>query len=322
MSAKARFIADVVQTGTVLGLDANLGPDVAAEVMGGVGGENRGGRTYWRSYGLVEVGWYHRQRGLGWQGEHLAVQAHRLEHGEDWLDDAVAARYGRFGGLLMFDELQAELALRRVELVRVGGPESGSQQYWQPESQVTLHVGVEFRPGSVQKVFTAFGQDFTISFDGDHRVVWQQVKALAVMPVERRIRWAAEEAPEDFRSWWRYCARLAAGRTASHDELRERAGFVDLVFWMWEHGLAEGVYTAKEIAYLRAGFVARLEELHPELVLPSHDEVVGACLDHVSEAMTRDDKNLLDAARLLRHGLTDASRFDALYGRRRLISRR
>lgn len=86
---------------------------------------------------------------------------------------------------------------------------------------------------------------------------------------------------------------------------------------MGDHGLREGVYTAKEIAYLRAQFVARLEELYPELALPSHDDVVGACLDHVGDAMTRDDKNLVDAARLLRHGLTDTSRFDAVYVRRR-----
>ncbi|MDX8144061.1 hypothetical protein SK854_18225 [Lentzea sp. BCCO 10_0061] len=321
MSAKAGFFADVVQTGTVLGLDANLGPDVAAEVMGGLGGENRGGRTYWRSYGLVEVGWYWRERELGWQGEHLAVQAHRLEYGDEWLDDAVAAKYGRFGGVVMFDEVAAELGRRGVELVAVGGVEFGHQLYWQPDAQVTVHVGVdpEFRPGSVRKIFTAFGQDLTISFDGDHRVVWRQVKGLAAMPVEERIRWAERQAPEDFRSWWRYCARLLAARTASHDEVPERPRFVELAFWMWDHGVAKGVYTPKEVAYLRAGFAARVEELYPELALPSHDELVGACLDHVSEPMARDDKNLIDAARLLRHGLSDTSRFDAIYERRRTV---
>ncbi|USX50032.1 hypothetical protein [Lentzea sp. HUAS12] len=319
MSAGVEFVADVVRTGTVLGLDANLGPDVAAEVMGGPGGENRGSRTCWRSYGLVEVGWYLRERGLGWKGEHLAVQVHRLRHGDDRLDDAVAARYGRFGGPVMFDEVRAELAARGAGLVPVGGPETGYRQYWQPEAQVTLYVGVgpEFPDGVVEKVFTAFGQDFTISFDGDPKAVWQQVKAVAGMSAEQRVRWATAKAPEDFRSWWRYCARLAAARTSSHGELRGRDRFVELVFWMWDHGLREGVYAAKEIAYLRAEFVARLEELHPELALPSHDEVVGACLDHVGEAMTRDDKNLVDAARLLRHGLTDTSRFDAVYERRR-----
>ncbi|SFR16928.1 hypothetical protein SAMN04488564_104473 [Lentzea waywayandensis] len=318
MSAKVGFFADVVQTGTVLGLDANLGPDVAAEVMGGLGGENRSGRAYWRSYGLVEVGWYRRERELGWQGEHLAVQAHRLEYGDDWLDDAVAAKYGRFGGVVMFDELAAELGRRRVELVAVGRPEFGHQLYWQPDAQVTLYVGVdpEFRPGSVRKIFTAFGQDLTISFDGDHRVVWQQLRALAAMPVEERIRWAERQTPEDFRSWWRYCARLLAARTASHDAVPERPTFVELAFWMWEHGIAKGVYAPKEVAYLRAGFAARVEELYPELALPSHDELVGACLDHVSEPMAREDKNLVDAARLLRHGLHDTSRFDAIYERR------
>ncbi|MFD4672874.1 hypothetical protein ACFWNN_24320 [Lentzea sp. NPDC058450] len=315
---KADFFADVLETGTVLGLDANLGPDVAAAVMGGLGGENRDGRSYWRSYGLVEVGWYFRQRDLGWQGQHLAVQAHRLAHGPEWVDDAVAARYGRFEGLMMFDELAVELARRQVGLVAIGGPESGLQEYWAPESQMTLYVGVgdEYRPGSVQKIFTAFGRDLTITFDGDHRIVWQQMKAVAAMPVEQRIRWAAEKAPADFRSWWRYCARLTAARTSSHDEMPERQRFVEFVFWMWEHGRAENVYSDKEIAFLRAEFVARLDELHPELSLPGNDDVVRACLEHVSEPMRRDDKNLIDAARLHRHGLADTSAFDLIYERR------
>lgn len=316
------FFADVVQTGTVLGLDANLGPDVATEVMGGLGGENRSGRSCWRSYGLVEVGWYFRQRGLGWRGVHLAVQAHRLVHGPEVVDDAVAAAYGQFDGLMMFDELEAELSDRGVELVKVGGPEFGNQLYWQPDAQVTVYVGVdpEFRPGSVQKIFTAFGQDLGISFDGDHKVVWQQMKAVAELPEDQRIRWVARNAPEDFRSWFRYCARLTAARTSSHDAMHERARFVEFVFWLWDFGLAESVYTAGEVAYLRAEFVARLDELYPELKVPSHDALVDACLDHVREPMAREDKNLVDAARLLRNGLSDTTRFDAVWERR--ISRR
>ncbi|MFD9705214.1 hypothetical protein [Lentzea sp. NPDC059081] len=307
---KAEFVADVVQTGTVLGLDANLGPELAAQVMGGKGGENRFGRSYTQSHGLVEISWYERERGLGWKGVHLAVQAHRLKYGEEFLDDAVAARYGRFGGLLMFEELQAELVRRRVELVEV---EPG--QYWQPDAQVTVHVGED---GSVQKVFTAFGQDFTIAFDGDYRAVWQQVKALAVMSEDERVRWAGRQ--ENFRSWWRYCARLTAGRTASHDAMSNRETFVELAFWMWDHGVAQGVYSPAEVALLRAEFVARLDELYPELVLPGSDELVDACLDHVTEDLTRADKNLIDAANLLRHNLTDTARLDEAYQRR--ISRR
>lgn len=322
MGAKADFFADVVQTGTVLGLDENMGPDIAAEVMGGNAGENRDGPMCCRSYGLVEITWYERRRGLGWRGGHLAVQAHRLEHGEEFLDDAVAARYGRFGGLLMFEELRHELARRRVELVPIGGPRFGHQEYWQPDAQVTVHVGVdpEYGPGSVQSVFTAFGRDFTIAFDGDHKAVWQQMKAVAAMSGEQRARWVAAKAPEDFRSWWRYCARLTAGRAASHDALRDREKFVDLAFWMWDHGLANAVHSPQEVALSRAELVARLDELHPDVPLPACDDLVDACLDLVSHDMTRMDKNLVDTANLLRHNLTDTARLDAAYRRR--ISRR
>ncbi|MFD5824032.1 hypothetical protein [Lentzea sp. NPDC060358] len=308
---KARFLADVVQTGTVLGLDANMGPDVAAEVMGGKGGENRFGRSCTHSHGLVEISWYERLRGLGWQGVHLAVQAHRLKYGVEFLDDAVAAHYGRFGGLLAFEELEAELARRGVGLVEVG-----PARFWQPDAQVVVHV----EAGAVHKVFTAFGQDFTIAFDGDPETVWRQVKAVAAMSPEQRVRWAERAAPRDFRSWWRYCARLTAGHVASHDAVSDRQTFVDLAFWMWDHGLAKGVYLPEEVALSRAEFVARLDERYPELVVPSHDELVDACLDHVSEGLTRTEKNLVDAAYLLRHNLTDPARLEAHHQRR--ISRR
>ncbi|SDH61952.1 hypothetical protein SAMN05216553_1379 [Lentzea fradiae] len=310
MGAEARFIADVVQTGTVLGLDANMGPDLATEIMGGPGEEHRYGRTVCRSYGLVELVWRERRRGLGRVGEHLAVQAHLLEH--DVLDDAVAAAYGQFSGLLMFEELRDELARRHVGLVEVG-----DRQYWQPEAQTTVHVGADSGCGAaVQKVFTAFGQDLAGSFRGDPKAVWQRVKAVAAMSENGRAGWAETKAPEDFR----LCAKLTAHRTASHDVVRDRQAFVELAFWMWDHGRDKGVYSSAEVAFARAEFVARLDELYPELELPDFDELVDACLDHVSEDLSRKDKNLVDVANLLRHNLTDTPRLDAVYRKR--VSRR
>jgi hypothetical protein len=308
LGARTDFFADVVQTGTILGVDANLSPDAVAAVLGDDFGENRDGRTYWRSYGLVEMSWYERKRGLGLMGQHWAVQAHRLAYDLP-LDRAIVARYGPFGGLQMFDELRDELARRGVALVALGGPEFGHQRYWQPDAQVTLYVSVEDDPGAVRKIFSAFGEDHTITFEGDHRVVWQQLKEVCAMPVAQRVRWAEKKRPDDFRSWWRYCTRLTATRTAE-DEVGDRAAFVEFVFWMWEFGLAQDVFTPAEVAHRRAEFVARLDELHPEVALPSHDAVVDACLDHVSEQLTRDDKNLIDAAKLLSRGLKEPRRLN------------
>lgn len=136
------------------------------------------------------------------------------------------------------------------------------------------------------------------------------------MPELQRVRWAEQKAPADFRAWWRYCTRLVAGRVASHDTVRNRAEFVALAFWMWEHGLEREAFTPREVAFQQARFVARLEELHPEVRnAPSHDTLVDACLAHVTTEMTRDDKNLIDAASLLRHGLEDPSRFDETFAR-------
>ncbi|MEV6241753.1 hypothetical protein [Lentzea sp. NPDC051838] len=313
MGAKLDFFADVVHSGTVLGVDANLGPDAVSAVLGDFG-ENRNGRSYWRSYGIVEMAWYDRKRGLGLKGEHWAVQAHRLAYDVP-LEKAIVARYGEFSGLQMFDELQAELEGRGVGLVELGGPEFGHQRYWQPDAQVTLHVSVDDDPGAVQKIFSAFGEDHTIKFDGDSKAAWQQMKAVCAMTEEQRARWVEKKRPDDFRSWWRYCTRLTTARTELGD-VGDRAAFVELVFWMLEFGRTHDVFTPAEVAYRRADFAAHLDELHPEEVIPGHDVLVDACLDHVSEQMTRDDKNLVDVARLLSHGLTDPRRLNRAISRR------
>ncbi|MFI6100646.1 hypothetical protein ACIA8G_34280 [Lentzea sp. NPDC051213] len=310
--AKLDFLADVVQTGTIMGLDANLGPDAASAVLGDGFGENWSSRVYWRAYGLVDLSWYRRERGLGLQGEHWSVQAHRLERDDAMVDDAIAARYGRFAGPQMFDELQQELTNRGVELIKL----EKREQYWQPDAQTTLHV--DPATGTVQNIVSAYGEDHRDTFDADHRAVWQQLKEVAAMPEPARVRWAERNAPD--RAWWRYCTRLTANRTASHDHVRNRQDFVQFTFWMWHHGLTREAFTPKEVALHQANFVARLEELHPEIQNRlSHDEVVNTCLDHVSPEMTRDDKNLIDAANLLRHGLTNPRRFDEIYALRARI---
>ncbi|WP_394614681.1 hypothetical protein JNUCC0626_33085 [Lentzea sp. JNUCC 0626] len=76
------------------------------------------------------------------------------------------------------------------------------------------------------------------------------------------------------------------------------------------------MHTDKEIAFLWAEFVARLEELHPGLPLPANDDVVNACLDHVGEPLRRDDENPDRRGETLRHRLTDTRRFDLIYERR------
>ncbi|ANZ37051.1 hypothetical protein BBK82_14210 [Lentzea guizhouensis] len=59
-----------------------------------------------------------------------------------------------------------------------------------------------------------------------------------------------------------------------------------------------------------AGFAHGEDDTRPELLfwldddVPSHDALIAACLDQVTPAMIRTDKNLVDAAVQLRHGAT------------------
>lgn len=291
---KPDFFADVVETGTIMGLDANMGPDAATAIMGTNCAETRDNTTFWRVYGLVELSWRKRKRKLGWAGEHFAVQAHRLDHAVT-LDDAVRERYGDFAGPLTFTDLRAELGGRGVELVDLG-----ERGYWQPEAQVTVHVD----DGNVRQIVSAFGWTPSTG-DTDQKAAWQQVKALADMAPEQRVRWGERKRPD-----WRHLGRLTAQYVSTWYDVPDRPKFVALTEWLWQQAL-----TPAQTALARAEFVANLDEWHPELAT-NHAECVADCLRNLTGTMDRNDKNLVDAANKLRHALTDTTALDEAISRR------
>ncbi len=162
--SRVGIFADVIETGTVLGVDANLGPDVAADVFGANTGENRFSENFWHVYGFLEIFWLKRPSAPGYQGHHFTVQADRFG-GLDarFISKAVRSRYGLspFKRPLHFAELKPELDRRGVSLVPTTRDDD-YQTYLQPESGVTVMVLIdngyyEYELGHISKITSPTG---------------------------------------------------------------------------------------------------------------------------------------------------------------------
>lgn len=306
----AEFYADVVETGTILGLDHNMGPDAATAILG-PGEDIDAYGTFRRSYSHIEIAWAHRRSAPGWSGLYFQVNPF-VDNVERDLGKAVFAKYGKFRGPLMFDALRQELDNRGVELVEVESIEPDAQLFWQPQSQMKVEVSADpnRNPGTVSTIISDFRFDPTLIL-GQHDVIWPQMNEL--VGEAAREQWVERNRPGDFTAWWRTSCRIVHYRLISKETPSE---FVALLDWMWTYGVEQKAFDARYAALERARFATDVDEERPDLVKPEHDALVADCLSHVSPAMNRDDKNLIDAAFQLRHGLSDTRQLDETHTRR------
>jgi hypothetical protein len=89
------FYADVLCSGTVLGLDAHSTPEQVTAVLGTDFGEYLTREVMIRDFGLVEFTWERRRADRTWRPAGFAVQVHRLESaGTEVVNPAIRAAYG------------------------------------------------------------------------------------------------------------------------------------------------------------------------------------------------------------------------------------
>jgi hypothetical protein len=94
------FYADVLCSGSVLGLDAHSTPEQVTAVLGTTFGEYRSRGAMIRDFGLVEFTWERRRADRMWRGVGFAVQIHRLETaGTDVANPAIRAACGPFSSV-------------------------------------------------------------------------------------------------------------------------------------------------------------------------------------------------------------------------------
>ncbi|WP_156050614.1 hypothetical protein [Allokutzneria albata] len=305
----------------MLGVDENLGPDLASEVLGSKCGENAFDPNFWRDYGFLEIFWTKRPHGRGYAGHHFTFQAHRLGAlPARFVSKAIRARHGLtpFKRPLFFTDLKAELGRRGIALVPVGELEFDHQTYVQPESGVEVMVliaddGLNVAD-SVEKIISPSWYHSAERHRGnakyDRESVMRSLEALLPLSDDDR----AGRITDDPDWWMAHC--FAAGMQAFHaDDVPDRREWAQLALWTWDHGVRTGSVDPALATIEKADAVYLLDDCRPERyeelrdLLPSADALVTDCLNALPRSytakLTRRNKNLIDAASNLRHAVTD-----------------
>jgi hypothetical protein len=277
------FFADVVRTGTVLGLDEELGPEVVHRAAGApLEVETWGDDLVW-NYGSVRFEWVVRESPLSPQGFSFTVPVADLSPG------------------LPFEVLRAG----------IGGFAECRGGYVRPESEVAVDVDPE--TGAVTAIRSAFRRQWHLLHRYEHR--WETPTP------DLRESWfdANEPAGAERAEWWLYVCYTISARTWSIDDVENRMHWLAYARWAWDAAVVRGHVPRATAVLNLAEDYAEAENRDLSLGPPSHDALVAECLSHVTGSMSRTDKNLIDMAALHRHGIESPAvraEFDRWYARR------
>ncbi|MET0134135.1 MAG: hypothetical protein ABW215_11140 [Kibdelosporangium sp.] len=214
------FLAGVLRTGTVLGTDADLPPDVVSRVLGPppYSEESRA------DYGTVEFYW----------GSHFSLPVHRYETP------------------LPFADFVAGLGIRFEEVSR---PELDQRNYWFPDTEMTVVADA----GMVRWIGSAFGQEASIMhrYWDRRRQVWQEMKGVLGLSHQARLRWIERNRPGDdeVAGWWFFHCRLIGARATVHEPFPKQPLWIPFALWAWEQGRELGFLTPAKAAVHIAEFV-------------------------------------------------------------------
>jgi hypothetical protein len=209
------FFADLMATGTVLGVDHTS--DRAA-VEAALGRERASGRSrswmVW-DYGLVEFGWH---RTDAWAVTYYGAQTHRLPWlaREGSVEAALVDRYGAFRPTLPVDEVRAALRVRGFALEPRPALDDDVEEYWEPTSR----MGIVVEAGVVLKMLgpSTRGRGSPGAF-GDY------ARHLLTLSDAERVAWLSKREPgtEPERTDWWYYLRIAVARRAEGGSARSSA---------------------------------------------------------------------------------------------------
>jgi hypothetical protein len=236
-SGLRQLAADVVESGSVLGLDHVSSPEQVAAVLGCTEGETRGSGELFRDHGLLEFAWQREGAGSPWRGVRMSAQLHRPAGGRPCaVEAALVERYGPLRGPLPFEELAAEAARRGTALVEVPGAGPGSRAFWAPQGLVSVLVldgDAAGGPGGVHALHTPTAAEW-VAWRGApdaYRAHRDRVDALAAAPPARADAWPGPDAgPEVYRRVLATLRRrgrerpdLSAGASAAYGRVLARA---------------------------------------------------------------------------------------------------
>jgi hypothetical protein len=291
MPSPLGFFADVIRTGTVLGVDWTFSPDEVTEAFGIDPAVNQHGQHLWHDYGLVEFFW---ERVDGrWRGTHFSVQVHRLNLEIGYQIPRIVAEHGTPPPLVAFDALAAELT---APLVPVSSSDHDLNAYWDPDSTALVLV-VANNPNPVGHASTvAPGHVYRITAphhapDVDLRGIAStgtgaQARHLLTLDHAGRQAWLDRQPAEARRNhnWWLHLFVHVDARI--REQPLRRPAWVQLRLWLLDQAATAGPLDPRELAERRARFVgelyARAITTGPDTILPTADELVAGCLAAIS----------------------------------------
>jgi hypothetical protein len=299
------FFADLVVTGTVLGLD-HTSTMAEVEAVLDVTPFLASPNSMVTDAGLVEFGWHRWHAGDEWVGTYFGAQAHRLDLlvGKGEVEPPLVARYGEFPARVHVDDLLAATAAIGHPLRQVPDRNENCVAYRSPVSD--MHVlAVDQRcgeepdpPGTVLKVLGPRRSNPWDRFPGEDQRFASHVRLLTAMSAAERTAWLdaqdpVDELPEVRRDWWGCLTNMMWRNAAGHEPVVE----------LHRASAERGVRTVAEAA------VAEIELLvgaHGRGVpAESTDEAVTRWLAHVPPSGdVRSDRVLRNQIHEVRQGLT------------------
>ncbi|XVQ82955.1 hypothetical protein ACQP2K_29465 [Microbispora siamensis] len=273
------FFADLVITGTVLGLDHTSRLDEVEEVLGR-------DRTFEApsgvisDFGLVEFGWSRDRPQDDWAVVYFGAQAHRLPglSGND-IPAALLGRYGAFRSRLYFGELRAAVEARGFTLEERPTYNEGCVDYWEPTSgmgiiAVTDPEEWDEPSGTVLKMLGP-GHRSWRSFEGREQAFRSYTDHLLTLPERELIAWLDRREPGEEREradWWACLRGTVARRTggAPTENARWRRLGMDLD----RHAAQRGVDAPDEAAVNLIITLAKARDLGIADGLPTMDDAV------------------------------------------------
>lgn len=208
------FFADLLATGTVLGLDHTSSPDEVEAVLGRVEDPWHPPGGMLLDFGLVEFGWHRDDRGSPWSVTYFGAQAHRLA----WLvedggvEPRLVERYGPFRSRLDAGELLGALRERGFPLEERPSLNDGCAEYWEPTSRMGL---IAESSGDVVKVLGPQPSPAWPRFRGRKQTFESYAGHLVPLSEPELSAWLDEREPAgpERADWW-HCLRGAAGGPA------------------------------------------------------------------------------------------------------------
>jgi hypothetical protein len=278
------FFADLVITGTVLGVDHTSDLAAVEEVLGHNSTFRVSRSVMISDFGLVEFGWHRGGPQEDWAVTYFGAQTHRLSWltGENRVGTALVDRYGRFRPRLDLGELRTAVHARGFTLEERPSLNDGCAEYWEPTSRMGLiavsdpyESGSDEPAGTVLKMLGPTDRSAWRRFRGREEAFNSYATHLLTRSETERVAWLDRREPEadpERTDWWSCLRSVVARRTGGTPAAN--AQWRRLGFALNRHAAERGIDTADEAAVTLLVSLAHAHDLGVADELPTMDEAV------------------------------------------------